>query len=55
MTDTTSKKSAHSLNNHKPSIDLVEAQSWKLNDRGQIELFSVTNNHYLPETSATCS
>jgi large exoprotein involved in heme utilization and adhesion len=53
--NTTSEKYSNPLSNNKASIELVEAQSWKINDRGQIELFSLTNNDRLPENSATCS
>jgi filamentous hemagglutinin family protein len=34
---------------------VVEAQNWKVNDRGQIELFSRSNNYNFPENSIDCS
>jgi large exoprotein involved in heme utilization and adhesion len=41
--NTTSKKTANSLARKQPALELQEAQSWKVNDRGQIELFALHN------------
>jgi filamentous hemagglutinin family protein len=49
------KTFSHSSKNNQTQREIVEAQNWKINDRGQIELFSVTNNDRLPKNSATCS
>jgi filamentous hemagglutinin family protein len=37
------KKSNHSLINNKPSVNLIEAQNWKVNSQGNIELFTANN------------
>jgi filamentous hemagglutinin family protein len=35
--------------------EIVEAQNWKVNDRGQIELFSSSSIYNLPENQMSCS
>jgi hypothetical protein len=54
-TITNLKISSHSLKENQTQKEIIEAQAWKVNDRGQIELFSPINTYNLPENPISCS